>query len=345
MLDWLYSVLSYDLAIDLGTATTLAYVKGQGIVLHEPSVVAVQTLPHGEKRILAVGREAKEMVGRTPGNIEARQPLKDGVIDDYKITEAMLRYFMVKSQPRRTFLKPRVVVCVPAGITMVERRAVREATLAAGAREVHLIEEPMAAAIGAGLPITEPVGNMVVDIGGGTTEVAVIALAGTVSAKSLRVGGDRLDESIAEYLKTEYKLLVGEQTAEEIKVRVGCAHPLDEQLTMEVRGRDMVSGVPRTVELSSEDVRLALAPRLAEIVKSVREVLETTPPELSADIVRHGIVVTGGGALLRGIDALLREETGLPVFIAENPEHAVVLGTGRVLDNTALLKEVALVGD
>jgi len=342
MFNWLYSLFSNDLAIDLGTATTLTFVKGRGIVSHEPSVVAVQRMPHGGKRILAVGKAAKEMLGRTPGNIVAVRPLKDGVIADFDVTEAMLRYFIGQAHSHRTLVKPRIIICVPAGITDVEKRAVQDSALAAGAREVYLIEEPMAAAIGAGLPITEPSGNMIVDIGGGTTEVAVISLSGIVFAKSLRVGGNRLDESIIAYMKRQHNMLIGEQTAEQIKVQIGCAHPLEKELTMEVRGRDMVGGIPRAMVITSEEVRAALAEPLSQIIETVREVLEQTPPELSADIIAHGVVLTGGGALLRNLDSLLRAETGLPVSVSDNPEYAVVLGTGRALEELRLLKEVTL---
>jgi len=342
MFNWLYSLFSNDLAIDLGTATTLTFVKGRGIVSHEPSVVAVQRMPHGGKRILAVGKAAKEMLGRTPGNIVAVRPLKDGVIADFDVTEAMLRYFIGQAHSHRTLVKPRIIICVPAGITDVEKRAVQDSALAAGAREVYLIEEPMAAAIGAGLPITEPSGNMIVDIGGGTTEVAVISLSGIVFAKSLRVGGNRLDEAIIAYMKRQHNMLIGEQTAEQIKVQIGCAYPLEKELTMEVRGRDLIGGIPRSMSISSEEVRSALAEPLSQIVETVREVLEQTPPELSADIIAHGVVLTGGGALLRNLDQLLRAETGLPVSVCDNPEYAVVLGTGRALEELRLLKEVTL---
>lgn len=342
MFNWLYSLFSNDLAIDLGTATTLTFVKGRGVVFHEPSVVAVQRLPHGGKRILAVGKAAKEMLGRTPGNIMAVRPLKDGVIADFDVTEAMLRYFITQAHSHRTLVKPRIIICVPAGITDVEKRAVQDSALAAGAREVYLIEEPMAAAIGAGLPVTEPCGNMVVDIGGGTTEVAVISLSGIVYAKSLRVGGNRLDEAIIAYLKRQHNLLIGEQTAEQLKIQVGCAFPLETELSMEVRGRDLVAGVPRSMMVTSEEVRAALSEPLGQIVDTVREVLEQTPPELSADIIKNGVVLTGGGALLRNIDKLLQHETGLPFVVSDNPEYAVVLGTGRALEELRLLKEVTL---
>jgi rod shape-determining protein MreB len=340
--DWLYGLFSNDLAIDLGTATTLIYVKGKGIVSCEPSVVAVQRDARGDKSILAVGREAKEMIGRTPGNIQAIRPLRDGVIADFEITEAMLRYFITRAHNRRTLVKPRIIICVPFGITEVEKRAVKESAESAGAREVYLIEEPMAAAIGAGLPITEPSGNMVVDIGGGTTEVAVIALAGIVYSQSVRVGGDKMDEAIVAYMKRKYNLAIGEQTAERIKINIGNAYPLDEQMTMEVKGRDLVAGIPKTVVVNSDEVREALAEPINTIVEAALLALERTPPELAADIVDKGIVLTGGGALLKNIDVLLREETGLPVMVADDPISAVVLGSGKTLDHIELLKEVAI---
>jgi len=340
--DWLYGLFSNDLAIDLGTATTLIYVKGKGIVSCEPSVVAVQRNASGEKRVLAVGREAKEMLGRTPGNIEAIRPLRDGVIADFEITEAMLRYFIARAHNRKGLVKPRIIICVPFGITEVEKRAVRESAESAGAREVFLIEEPMAAAIGAGLPITEPSGNMVVDIGGGTTEVAVISLAGIVYSQSVRVGGDKMDEAIMAYMKRKYNLAIGEQTAERIKVTIGNAYALEEQLSMEVKGRDMVAGVPKTVLVNSDEIREALAEPINAIVDAVLIALERTPPELAADIVDKGIILTGGGALLKNIDVLLREETGLPVMVSDDPISAVVLGSGKTLDHIELLKEVTI---
>jgi rod shape-determining protein MreB len=342
LLDWVYGLFSNDLAIDLGTANTLTFVRGKGIVSNEPSVVAVQRSGNGTKKVLAVGKEAKEMLGRTPGNIVAVRPMKDGVIADFEVTEAMLRYFITKVHNRRTLVKPRIIIGVPSGITEVEKRAVRDSALAAGAREVYLIEEPMAAAIGAGLPVTEPSGNMIVDIGGGTTEVAVISLAGIVVAKSIRVAGDKMDEAIVAYIKRKYNLLVGERTAEIIKKTIGNAYATDEVMTMEIKGRDLVAGVPKTLVMNSDEVREALAEPVNQIVDSVRSVLERTPPELAADIVDRGIVLTGGGAQLRSLDVLLREETGLPVMVSDSPECAVVLGTGRALDELALLREVAL---
>lgn len=338
MFDWLYGLFSNDLAIDLGTATTLVYVRGKGIVSCEPSVVAVYKDHRNARRVLAVGREAKEMLGRTPGGIEAIRPMKDGVIADFEVTEAMLRYFITRAHNRRTLVRPRIVICVPHGITEVERRAVRESAESAGAREVYLMEEPMAAAIGAGLPITEPCGNMIVDIGGGTTEVAVISLSGVVYSRSVKVGGDKMDDAIREHLKRKYNLLVGDRTAEQVKIEIGNAYPLDEVLHMEVKGRDMVAGIPKTVNLNSDEIREALFEPVSAIAHAVRQALEGTPPELSADIVDKGIMLAGGGALLKNIDVLIREETGLPVMVAEDPVSAVVLGAGRVLDDMGLLR-------
>lgn len=340
--DWLYGLFSNDLAIDLGTATTLIYVKGKGIVSCEPSVVAVQRDLRGGKRVLAVGRDAKEMLGRTPGNIQAVRPLRDGVIADFEVTEAMLRHFIARAHNRRTLVKPRIIICVPFGITEVEKRAVKESAESAGAREVYLIEEPMAAAIGAGLPITEPSGNMVVDIGGGTTEVAVISLAGIVYSQSVRVGGDKLDDAIVAYMKRKYNLAIGEQSAERIKVTVGNAYPVEPQLGMEVKGRDMVAGIPKTIVVNSDEIREALGEPINAIVEAVLIALERTPPELAADIVDKGIVLTGGGALLKSLDILLREETGLPVMVSDDPVSAVVLGSGKALDHIELLKKVTV---
>ncbi len=340
--DSILGLFSDDLAIDLGTANTLVYVKGKGIVCAEPSVVAVHKDSRGMRKVLAVGREAKEMLGRTPGNIEAIRPMRDGVIADFEITEAMLRYFIRKVHNRRTLVRPRIIVCVPYGITEVERRAVRESAECAGAREVYLIDEPMAAAIGAGLPVTEPSGNMIVDIGGGTTEVAVISLAGIVYSQSIRVAGDKMDDAITQYLKRKYNLLVGERTAEQIKMTVGSAYPNGEIKTMEIKGRDLVAGVPRVMEIHSEEIREAIAEPVFAIVEAVKLALEKTPPELAADIVDKGIVIAGGGALLSQIDVLLREETGLPVTIAEDPLSAVVYGTGRALDQLDTLKGITV---
>jgi rod shape-determining protein MreB len=341
LFDWVYGLFSNDLAIDLGTATTLTYVRGKGIVAHEPSVVAVQRVGN-QQRVLAVGKEAKEMLGRTPGNIVAIRPMKDGVIADFEVTEAMMRYFITRAHNRQTLVKPRIMICVPSGITEVEKRAVRDSALAAGAREVFLIEEPMAAAIGAGLPITEPGGNMVVDIGGGTAEVAVISLAGIVTSKSVRVGGDKMDEAIVQHIKRKYNLLVGERTAEQVKIEIGTATASDAVRTIEVKGRDLVAGIPKTVVIDSEEIREALSEPVSAILDAVRSVLERAPPELCADLVDKGIVLTGGGSKLTNLDVLLSEETGLPVFLSEDPEYAVVLGSGAALDELDLLREVAL---
>jgi rod shape-determining protein MreB len=342
LFDVIFGMFSNDLAIDLGTANTLVYLKGKGIVVSEPSVVAVQKNSMGQRKVLAVGMEAKKMLGRTPGSIIAIRPMKDGVIADFDITEEMLRYFIQKVHNRKNLVRPRIVICVPSGITQVEKRAVKESAESAGAREVYLIEEPMAAAIGAGLPITEASGNMIVDIGGGTTEVAVISLAGIVYAKSVRVGGDKLDEAIVQHLKRKYNLLIGERTAEQVKIEIGSAHPDTEIRRMEVKGRDLVSGIPKTLEIDSNEIRDALSETVNAIVEAVRIALERTPPELAADIVDKGIVLAGGGALLRNLDVLLREETGLPVVIAEDPLSCVVLGSGKVLDELDLLKRVTI---
>jgi rod shape-determining protein MreB len=341
ILNSILGFFSNDLAIDLGTANTLVYVKGKGIVLNEPSVVAVKKDGRGNNKILTVGKEAKRMLGRTPGNIVAVRPLKDGVIADFEVTEAMLRYFIRKVHNRAALVRPRIVICVPSGITQVERRAVRESAESAGAREVYLIEEPMAAAIGAGLPVTEPTSNMVVDIGGGTTEVAVISLAGIVYSKSVRVGGDKMDDAIVQYLKRTYNLLIGQSTAEAIKITIGNAYPTGEVETIEVKGRDLITGIPKILTIDSEEVRKAISDQIRTIVDAVKTALEQTPPELAADIVVRGIVLTGGGALLKNIDVLLREETRLPVTVAEDPLTTVVMGTGKVLDNLDMLKEVA----
>ncbi len=338
-LDPILGWFSNDLAIDLGTANTLVYVKGKGIVLSEPSVVAVRKNDRDRNRVLAVGREAKMMLGRTPGNIVAIRPMKDGVIADFEITEAMLRHFIRKVHNRRSWIRPRIIICVPSGITPVEKRAVRESAESAGAREVYLIEEPMAAAIGAGLPITEPICNMVVDIGGGTSEVAVISLAGIVYSKSVRVGGDKMDEAILQYVKRTYNLLIGERTAEIIKTTIGNAYP-GEPESMDVKGRDLVTGIPKIININSDEVRQAIQEQIDQIVAAVKTALEQTPPELAADIVDRGIYLTGGGALLKGLDELLKQETGLPIKIADDPLATVVLGSGRALDNLNILKEV-----
>jgi rod shape-determining protein MreB len=341
--DKLLGVFSSDLAIDLGTANTLVYVKGKGIVLSEPSVVAIRTDARAKNRVLAVGLEAKNMVGRTPGNIVAIRPLRDGVIADFDITEAMLRHFIHKVHNRRTFVRPRIIIAVPSGITQVEKRAVRESAESAGAREVFLIEEPMAAAIGAALPITEPTCNMVVDIGGGTTEVAVISLAGIVYSRSLRVAGDKMDAAIIQYIKRKYNLLIGERTAEIIKTTIGNAYPdPDDMSTIEVKGRDLVSGIPKILAIDSEEIRVAISEQIDAIVETVKIALEQTPPELAADIVDSGIVLTGGGALLKNLDKLLREESGLPIRITEDPLETVALGSGMALDNLEILKQVII---
>jgi len=342
ILNSILGLFSSDLAIDLGTANTLVYVKGRGIVVSEPSVVAICKDGRGPDRVRAVGTRAKEMLGRTPGNIVAIRPIKDGVIADFEITEAMLRYFIARVHDRKRLVRPRIVIAVPSGITQVEKRAVKESAMLAGAREVYLIEEPMAASIGAGLPITEPSGNMIVDIGGGTTEVAVISLSGVVYSNSTRVGGDKMDEAIINFVKRKYNLLIGERTAEQIKIQIGTAYPMDEIRSMEVKGRDLVQGVPKTLEIKSEEIREALAEPINAIVESVKMALERTPPELSADIVDKGIVLVGGGSLLANLDVLLREVTGLPVMLAEDPLTAVVMGTGRCLDDLSLLKEVSI---
>ena len=318
---------SNDMAIDLGTANTLVYVKGEGIVLNEPSIVAIH---QADNTVLAVGKEAKAMLGRTPGNIVAIRPLKDGVIADFDVTEKMLGYFIRRVHKRRALVRPRIVIGVPSGITQVEKRAVRDSAMQAGAREVYLIEEPMAAAIGAGMPITEPGGNMVVDIGGGTTEVAVISLSGIVYSRSVRIAGDEMDEAIVQYIRKNYNLLVGERRAEEIKIRLGSAYPMGgERRTMEVKGRDLIDGIPKTIVIGDDEIREALREPIMTIVDAVRTALERTPPELAADIVDKGIVLTGGGALLKGLDLLLRQETNLPITVAEDPLSCVALGTAR----------------
>lgn len=342
-LDPILGLFSNDLAIDLGTANTLVYVKGRGIVLSEPSVVAVRKDAKGNNKVLAVGKEAKMMLGRTPGNIVAIRPMKDGVIADFEITEAMLRHFIRKvHNNRRTLVRPRIIICVPSGITQVEKRAVRESAESAGAREVFLIEEPMAAAIGAGLPITEPTSNMVVDIGGGTTEVAVISLAGIVYSKSVRVGGDKMDEAILQHIKRKYNLLIGLSTAEIIKTTIGNAYPSDQLETIEVKGRDLVTGIPKILTIDSDEVRKSISEQVETIVETVRIALEQTPPELAADIVDRGIVLTGGGAMLKDLDVLLREETKLPITITEDSLSTVVLGSGKALDNMSVLREVMI---
>jgi rod shape-determining protein MreB len=342
LFDFILGRFSNDLAIDLGTANTLVYVKGKGIVLTEPSVVAVHLDSRGVKKVLAVGTEAKNMLGRTPGNIVAIRPLRDGVIADFDVTEAMLRHFILMVHNRRALVRPRIIVSIPSGITQVERRAVKETVESAGAREIFLIEEPMAAAIGAGLPITEPISSMVVDIGGGTTEVAVISLSGIVYSKSVRIAGDRMDEEIVQYMRRKFNLLIGERSAEMIKTTIGCAYPHPELKKVDVKGRDLISGIPKTMEINSEEIREAIMEPVSLIVDAVKDALENTPPELAGDIVDRGIMLTGGGALLRGLDVLIREETGLPVTIADDPLSAVVRGAGMALDQLDILKEVTV---
>ena len=332
-------LFSNDIGIDLGTANTLVYVKDRGIVLREPSVVAIQS---GTKRILAVGEEAKRMLGRTPGNIVAIRPMKAGVIADFEITEAMLRYFIKKIHNRRKMVRPRIIIAVPSDITEVEKRAVKDSATHAGAREVFLIEEPMAAAIGVGLPVQEPSGNMIVDIGGGTTEVALISLAGIVISRSVRVGGDEMDECIVQYMKRVYNLLIGERTAEEIKITMGSAYPVGEETSLEVKGRDLVAGLPKTITVTSEEIREALQEPISSIVDAIRVTLERCPPELSSDLVDRGMVLAGGGALLTGIDKLIAEQTGLPVHVADDPLSAVAEGTGVVLNELNFLRKTAI---
>ncbi len=332
-------LFSNDIGIDLGTANTLVYVKDRGIVLREPSVVAIQS---GTKRILAVGDEAKRMLGRTPANIIAIRPMKAGVIADFEITEAMLRYFIKKVQNRRKLVAPRILIAVPSDITEVEKRAVKDSAMHAGARDVFLIEEPMAAAIGVGLPVQEPAGNMIVDIGGGTTEVALISLAGIVFSRTVRVGGDEMDECIVQYMKRVYNLMIGERTAEEVKMTMGSAYPLEEENSMEVRGRDLVAGLPKTLTITSEEIREALQEPITAIVDAIRVTLERAPAELSADLVDRGMVLAGGGALLRGLDKLIAEQTGLPVHVAEDPLSAVAEGTGVVLNELNFLRRTVI---
>ena len=332
-------LFSSDLAIDLGTATTLVYIRGRGIVVVEPSIVAVNRVTN---RVEAVGSKAKEMLGKTPGNIEAIRPMKDGVIADFEVTERMLDYFIKKAHGRSFLVRPRIVISVPSEITQVEKRAVKDTALKAGASEVYLIEQAMAAAIGAGLPITEPSGNMIVDIGGGTSDVAVISLAGVVYSRSVRVAGNEMDEAITQYIKKKYNLLIGERSAEQIKMEIGSAYPLEEPLTMEIKGRDLVEGVPKNLTISDEEIREALSETISTIVDAVRNALERTPPELSADIMDKGIILAGGGSLLKNLDKRLREETGLPVAHAEDPGSAVVRGTGMMLTNIDLLRKIAI---
>ncbi len=334
-----FSNFSRDMGIDLGTANTLVYVRGKGVVLREPSVVAIRK---DDNSILAVGEEARLMIGRTPGNITAIRPMRDGVIADFDVTQAMLRHFISKAYRRRAFFRPQVVVCVPSGVTEVEKRAVLDATHQAGAREAFLIEEPMAAAIGSGLPIEDPTGSMIVDIGGGTSEVAVISLGGVVTSMSVRVGGDEMDEAIIQYVRKQYNLMIGERTAEEVKIKVGTAYEREENISMSIRGRDLVSGLPRNLEVNSVEIKGAIDEPVRSIVDAIRTTLEKTPPELSSDIMEKGVVIAGGGARLHGFDKLLAEETGMPVFLAEEPLDCVVIGAGKVLSEIELLKRVTM---
>lgn len=331
------SIFSRDIGIDLGTSNTVVFLKGKGIVLREPTVIAVS---RNNYSVLAVGEEAKRMLGRTPSDIIAIRPMRDGVIADYEITQTMLEYFISKAQRKRGLLRPRVVIGIPSGSTEVERRAVHEAALKAGAREVYLVDEPMAAAIGAGLPVAEPRGSMIVDIGGGTTEIAVISLGGIVTSKSIRIAGDEMDDAIVQYLKKEYNLLIGERTAEEVKIKIGSAYPLDSEITMEVKGRDLLNGLPKTVEVNSNEIRDALQPVVTAIVDAVKSALEATPPELASDIVERGIILAGGGALLKGIDRLISQATEMPVFVADDPLSCVALGTGKMLEEVEILRRV-----
>lgn len=339
MLDLLRGSLGRDMAVDLGTASTLVHVKGKGIVLNEPSVVAIEK---NSNKVLAVGSEAKRMLGRTPGNIVAIRPMKDGVIADFDVTENMLRYFIQKVHKRRFVVRPRVVVCVPSGVTEVEKRAVFEAVMQAGARSAYLIEEPMAAAIGAGLPIQEPTGNMIVDIGGGTTEVAVISLGGIVTSQSIRVAGDEFDEAIINHIKKEYNIIIGERTAEEIKIQIGSAYPQPEEEDAEIRGRDLLTGLPKNIVLSSEEIRTAVEEPLTAILTAIKTTFEKTPPELSSDIMDRGIVLAGGGSLLKGLDEKIRQETGMPVHLANDPLTCVAVGSGKALEEIDVLKRVLI---
>ncbi len=342
LLDNLFGLISNDLAIDLGTANTLIYVKGKGVVTNEPSVVAVQKDNRGNSRVQAVGMEAKQMLGRTPGSIVAIRPMKDGVIADFEVAEAMLRYFIQKVHNRKSLVRPRIIIGVPSGITQVEKRAIRESAREAGAREVYLIEEPMAAAIGAGLPISEPSGNMIVDIGGGTTEVAVISLSDVVLSISVKVGGDKMDEAIIAYIKKKYSLLIGERMAEQVKITIGTAYPPEDVMNMEVKGRDLIGGVPKTLEITNKEIFEALEEPVAQIVEAIRAALEKTPPELAADIVDKGIVMAGGGSMLTGMDTRLREETDLPIILTEEPLTCVVKGAGLALTELKLLKQISM---
>ncbi|NMB26872.1 MAG: rod shape-determining protein [Tissierellia bacterium] len=332
----IFSAFTKDMGIDLGTANTLVYIKGKDIVIREPSVVAIQT---NTKQVLAVGEEAKKMIGRTPGNIVAIRPLRDGVIADFDITQNMLKYFIRRATQRRSLFQPRVVVCVPSGVTEVEKRAVEEAAIHAGARDAYLIEEPMAAAIGAGLPVQEATGSLIVDVGGGTTEVAVISLGGIVTSKSIRIGGDELDESIVNYIKKQYSLMIGERTAEDVKITIGSANINNKETKMNIRGRDLISGLPKTIEITSKEIYEAMKEPIYNILEAIKSTLEKTPPELAADVMEQGIMLTGGGALLNGIDLLIKKETGMPVHIAENPLDCVAIGTGEALESIEVLKK------
>lgn len=337
-----FGKMTKDMGIDLGTANTLVYIKGQGIVVREPSVVAIRD---DSKEVLAVGEEAKRMIGRTPGNIVAIRPMKDGVIADFDITQSMLSYFIQKAAAKKGVVSPRIAICVPFGVTEVEKRAIEEAARTAGAKDAFLIEEPMAAAIGAGLRIEEPEGNMVVDIGGGTSEIAIISLGGIVTAKSIRLGGDELDEAIVNYVKKEYSLMIGERTAEDVKIRIGSAYKEGEEVEMEIRGRDLISGLPKTMQISSSEVRDALRDPVNSIVDGIKSTLEKTPPELASDIMENGIMLTGGGALLRGLDKLVKEETGMPVKIAENPLDCVAIGTGKSVEDQEIFEKVLMMNN
>nr|WP_305080222.1 rod shape-determining protein [Nitratiruptor sp. YY09-18] len=341
MFDNLIGFFSNDMGIDLGTANTLVLSKGEGIIINEPSVVAIKRDKLGRQNILAVGREAKEMVGKTPGDIKAIRPMKDGVIADFDVTEKMIRYFIEKAHKRKAFIRPRIIICVPYGLTQVERKAVKESALSAGAREVYLIEEPMAAAIGAGLPVKEPQGSLVVDIGGGTTEIGVISLGGLVVSKSIRVAGDKIDASIIDYIKRKYNLIIGDRVAEEVKIEVGTAMPLDEPLKMTITGRDQVGGLLNSITVTSEDIYEAMKEPIKAIAEALKDVLEQTPPELAGDIIENGIVLTGGGALIRNLDRYLSEAVKIPVFIAEEPLLAVATGTGKVLEEIEILQQLA----
>ncbi len=339
ILDDCLGVFSKDLAIDLGTANTLVYVKGKGIIINEPSVVAIEKKTG---KVLSVGAEAKKMLGRTPGNIVAIRPMKDGVIADFEIAEKMLSHFIKKTHNRSTFVRPRIIICVPSRITQVEQRAVRDSAELAGAREVYLIEEPVAAAIGAGLPIEEPSGNMVVDIGGGTTDVAVISLAGIVYSESVKLAGDKMDDAIMNYIKRKYNLLVGDHMAEQIKLEIGSAYPMEERKTFMIKGRDLISGIPKTLVIDDAEIREALAEPISAIVNAIKVALENTPPELAGDIIDRGIVLTGGGSILRGMDIRIREETNLPIITVDDPLTTVVIGTGKALDELELLRKVSI---